>query len=249
MSNYNPKIHHRKSYRLPGYDYSKPGYYFVTICLRSLVYMLTIQNRNYLELTSIGEIAQQYWREIPDHFPHVLLDEYVFMPDHIHGIIIIRKRFNEIVDKINTKPDFGSYRRSIVGTFHGCNVGRFHGCNVGTFHETSLQWTHDTSTKSNNTKNNKQKKSRKKYMSSISPKRGSLPVIMRSYTGSVKRWCNKNGARQFRWQSRYFDHIIRNRRELFIIRKYIKNNPKKMFERVKNIMCWEYTDKSDKTIN
>lgn len=63
--------------------------------------------------------------------------------------------------------------------------------------------------------------------SNISPVKGSLPVIIRSFKSSVKHWCNKNGFTNFKWQRNYYDHIIRNDLELNSIRQYIINNPLK----------------------
>jgi REP element-mobilizing transposase RayT len=62
-------------------------------------------------------------------------------------------------------------------------------------------------------------------MSSISPKYGSLPTIIRSFKSAVKRQCNKNGHEYFQWQRNYYEHIIRNENELDGIREYIVNNP------------------------
>jgi putative transposase len=90
MSTYNPEIHHRKSTRLHGYDYSRTGYYFVTINLDNIRCMLAVWNNGRLQLSPIGEIAQKYWMEIPIHYPNVGIDEFVVMPEHFHGILIIR---------------------------------------------------------------------------------------------------------------------------------------------------------------
>jgi putative transposase len=82
--------HNRRSIRLRGYDYSRPGYYFVTIC---------IQDRNQklfgnvvdgkMALNQIGEAVQFYWNGLTDHFNNIRLDEFVIMPNHFHGIIVI----------------------------------------------------------------------------------------------------------------------------------------------------------------
>lgn len=59
------------------------------------------------------------------------------------------------------------------------------------------------------------------------PIKNSLSVIINQYKGSVKRWANKNGYSSFVWQSRFYDRIIRNEKELYNIRKYIDQNPLK----------------------
>ena len=59
------------------------------------------------------------------------------------------------------------------------------------------------------------------------PIKNSLSVIVNQFKGSLKRWCNKNGYTNFSWQSRFYDRIIRNEKELYNIRKYIEQNPLK----------------------
>jgi len=61
-------------------------------------------------------------------------------------------------------------------------------------------------------------------MSKISPASGSISVIIRSYKSAVKRQAGIEGYQDFHWQKRFYDHIIRNKRELIRIRKYILNN-------------------------
>jgi len=85
---YNSNIHHRKSIRLKSYDYSSAGEYFITICTYNRECILGEAIGEGVKLTEIGEIAQQCWLEIPKHFPKIELDEYVIMPNHIHGIIV-----------------------------------------------------------------------------------------------------------------------------------------------------------------
>jgi REP element-mobilizing transposase RayT len=99
------------SARLADWDYSSNGFYFVTICTKNKEpYFGTIQNTNHpenetqntltgdetqniasLHATDIGMIAYQYWTEIPAHFPFVELDEFIIMPDHLHGILLFNK--------------------------------------------------------------------------------------------------------------------------------------------------------------
>jgi REP element-mobilizing transposase RayT len=82
--------HHRRSLRLPGYDYSAPGWYFITICLQKSSRFLAGIRNGVADLTALGRIADEYWRQIPAHYPQTEVDEYVMMPDHMHGILRIR---------------------------------------------------------------------------------------------------------------------------------------------------------------
>lgn len=78
---------HRRSVRIKGYDYSAPGAYFVTICTgnRECFFGEIVNGR--MHLSVIGATAELCWREIPNHFPHVNLDAFIVMPNHVHGIL------------------------------------------------------------------------------------------------------------------------------------------------------------------
>ena len=115
----NIKISHKikKDYRLKGWDYLNDGYYFVTICTRERKNFFGEIKNEKIFLSSIGKIAEKYWLEIPDHFQFVKLGEWVIMPNHIHGILIIDKSENvdhwnptDCRDAINRVSD----RKSVV---------------------------------------------------------------------------------------------------------------------------------------
>jgi putative transposase len=85
-----PPLRQRKPNRMLNYDYSARGCYFVTICIK-------IKETNSfgkiadgkIGFSLMGETANKCWLEIPKHFPHVRLDEFVIMPNHVHGIMVI----------------------------------------------------------------------------------------------------------------------------------------------------------------
>jgi len=85
---YNSEIHHRKSIRLRHYDYSQSGAYFITMCTHNRECLLGEIIDREMVLNDAGEITQHYWLEVPNHFPNVVLDEYIVMPNHVHGIIV-----------------------------------------------------------------------------------------------------------------------------------------------------------------
>ncbi|HNQ67785.1 MAG TPA: transposase [Bacteroidales bacterium] len=93
MVHYNPAIHHRKSYRLKNYDYSGPGLYAITICCEQHQHFFGTIVDGQLLLNDGGKIAEKCWREIPNHYPNTRTHEYVIMPNHIHGIIEIIKKY------------------------------------------------------------------------------------------------------------------------------------------------------------
>jgi putative transposase len=182
-----------ESFRLNSHDYSSDSTYFITICTHmGLSYFGNISNEKMI-LSEMGQIAHKLWYEIPEHFSFVSLDEFVVMPNHVHGIVIIQ----------STAP--GRMLQSHAGTLQSP---------VGTLHATSLQ----SSTSQHHTKN--------EFMSTISPKTGSLATVIRSYKSAVSKNVHLIDP-DFSWQPRYYDHIIRSDRELDRIRDYIINNPVK----------------------
>jgi len=79
------------SNRLQGYDYGANGCYYVTICTKNRMYYFGEIVDGEMKLSSIGDIAEKFWIDIPNHFPFVILDEFVVMPNHIHGILFFNK--------------------------------------------------------------------------------------------------------------------------------------------------------------
>ena len=86
---YNPNIHHRRSIRLKGYDYSQKGAYFITLCVKDRECIFGAFNDGIMELNCFGEIVRDTWKDLPNHNADIVLDQYIIMPNHFHGIIII----------------------------------------------------------------------------------------------------------------------------------------------------------------
>jgi putative transposase len=86
---YDPQKHHRRSIRLKGYDYTQPGAYYITLCTKARQCLFGDVVKGEMRLNSLGYIASTCWQEIPHHFPHVELDAFVIMPNHLHGILVI----------------------------------------------------------------------------------------------------------------------------------------------------------------
>ncbi len=79
----------RRSIRLRGFDYSSNNLYFVTLCVQDRKPILSKVVGDRAFLSPYGRLADQLWANLPDKFEAIALDEYVIMPNHIHGIIII----------------------------------------------------------------------------------------------------------------------------------------------------------------
>jgi putative transposase len=94
MSNRYKGIYRGQTFRLKNWDYGSAGIYFVTICTQNKEhYFGTIENGE-MRLSAIGQIVKSNWMEILEQFSIVQLDEFVVMPNHIHGILIVEKSMN-----------------------------------------------------------------------------------------------------------------------------------------------------------
>ncbi len=79
------------SARLQNWDYGWNGIYFITICVAGREHYFGEMTKGKIRMSEIGLLAERFWFEIPQHFPFILLDAFVVMPNHIHGILIIDK--------------------------------------------------------------------------------------------------------------------------------------------------------------
>ncbi len=87
--------YNRQSIRLKGYDYSSPGEYFITICTHNRKHIFGNVADGEMRLNEYGVVARDFWCQIPKRYGNVILDEFVVMPNHFHGIIGIEYKFEQ----------------------------------------------------------------------------------------------------------------------------------------------------------
>ena len=155
--------HHRRTVRLKDYDYSEEGAYFVTICAHNRECLFGNISDGRMQLSRIGKVVEDCWKWLGDQYDYVYLDEWVIMPNHLHGIIVI------------TDEDLGGSRTAPTKEFKHKPLGRL----IGAFKTVSARRIKD---------------------------------MRKSATARV-------------WQRNYYEHIVRNEKELIGIREYIVNNP------------------------
>ena len=125
---FDPHKHHRQSNRLENYDYSSSGGYFVTICTQ-------IHGRNWFgEITSqgmqcnaAGNMIMDSWNALPERF-NILLDEFIVMPDHVHGIIILPDLVGAtlvVALQNNTDISRNPFLGDVVGGFKSITTNRY----------------------------------------------------------------------------------------------------------------------------
>ena len=101
MNPYDPARHHRRSIRLPAFDYRSAGAYFVTVVTHGRQCLFGEVVGGSMCRNATGDVVARCWAAIPQHFAFVTLDEWVIMPNHMHGILILRPA---------TAPDDGEHR-------------------------------------------------------------------------------------------------------------------------------------------
>ncbi|NER84462.1 MAG: transposase [Leptolyngbya sp. SIO1D8] len=103
-----PRRPRRNTLRLRGYDYSSQGAYFVTLCThqRACLFGKILDGKT--QLSPSGRIAEDFWQQIPTHFPNVELDEFIVMPNHLHGIIVIKQAVIDNRPGTSTHQKFGN---------------------------------------------------------------------------------------------------------------------------------------------
>ncbi|MDL2214989.1 transposase [Dysgonomonas sp. OttesenSCG-928-M03] len=121
----NNPLPQRRTIRLQGYDYSQEGLYFVTICCQDKICRFGKIQNDEVVLNEVGEIVKRYWLDIPNHFPHIILHEFVIMPNHVHGILEIAECV--AVAANNHSPEnetpFRSPSKTIGSVVRGFKIG------------------------------------------------------------------------------------------------------------------------------
>ena len=222
-SGYNPKIHHRRSIRLKGYDYSKAGMYFITICCQNRICrfgeIVIFENIPTMKLNDAGKMVDEQWLAMVERFPNIELHEYSIMPNHFHCILEILS-----MDKIVNTQNVGV---PLVGTHFDDaeSIGRPQG-----YAPTDTQC-NDTETITGRPQGYAPTDTQR---DDVKPKNKTIGDMMDAFKSIVtveyihgvknKGWDRFDGKLL---QRDYFEHIIRDEQEYQRISDYIINNPSK----------------------
>jgi REP element-mobilizing transposase RayT len=206
------------SARLQTWDYGSNGAYFITICTQNRQHFFgeivdsAHHDESIMHLNDMGEMAEKYWMEIPQHFPFISLGNFVIMPNHMHGILIIDDSTNvqtrliaspQINPQIETDDPSKEKTRLIASLSES----------ESTTPETPPENDSPPTTKTGGITGDKNPM----FHDNISR-------IIRWYKGRCSFEIRKIHS-DFGWQSRFYDHIIRNSTSFENIQNYISNNP------------------------
>lgn len=193
---YDPEIHHRRSIRLRGYDYSQPAPYFVTLCVQNSLCLFGDVVDGEMVLNDAGLIIEQWFKKLENKFSGVRLDRFRVMPSHMHAILAIMgtrmdmvTTFGIGVDELDL--DGADANEGIVPSRDGAKGGHV-GPPLRPTLGDAIQWFKTMTTN--------------------------------EYIRGVRQsgWPRFKGKL---WQRDYFDHIVRNAESLELIRNYIRDNP------------------------
>jgi len=191
-----PFLPRRRSVRLPQFDYAQPGYYFLTICAKNMNGLFGQINGNDVQLSPIGRITDECWRSIPTRFAGVELGPHIVMPDHVHGVVIIRPPTAK-------EPDTTSVPGAVADGTAIAKEPRRARCIV------PLQPTVPA----------------REFGVAIAGSIATIVATFKAgVTREIGRRLGPSASKPF-WQRGYYEHIIRDDRDFGKICEYIRTNP------------------------
>jgi REP element-mobilizing transposase RayT len=222
---YDQNRHHRHSIRLKVYDYVSMGAYYVTICAaqRGSVFGRSVGGK--MRLNAIGRLVHATWLSVPEHHPHVALDAFVVMPDHVHGIIVF-------IDRGGATGDGDACRDSHCGHCVGVEHARplrNAGGDVDATDEGDVRDgggnAHNVYDKNAHNPNGAAIVTAARHTPHVVA--GSLGAVVRAFKSAATREVNlyRRTPGAALWQRNYYDHIVRDEADLARIRRYIAANP------------------------
>lgn len=218
-----PNFGRRCSTRLKDYDYSQCGMYFITICTASKHCLFCTNSENSANLSHIGKIARDCWLKVPSHFRNAKLDEFVVMPNHIHGIIVLtdneEKRAENIQPLQNKSIQENPTQNNSIETSLTQNDSKSKQSEINI--NVGVQYIEPNSPQ--NRFQHIEPTSTQNRFQHITPR--SIGSIVRSYKAAVTRQCRKDEICEIVWQRNFYERVIRSEKELNCLREYIVNNP------------------------
>jgi REP element-mobilizing transposase RayT len=202
----------RRSIRLKKYDYSQPGYYFITICTEDRIHRFGDIVCGNMRLNKFGEIVTVQWDDLKNRFPNIQLDQFIIMPNHIHGIIHVGAPLAGARQSLAVaRQSLTGARQSRTGTRQSRTINDNTWATGGDMRATARVAPTDT------------------HQSRVT-----VGEIVGGYKSLCVHHCLqwiKSNCPTFHlgklWQRNYWEHIVRDENELNGIRDYIRQNPQK----------------------
>jgi putative transposase len=203
---FNPQIHHRRSIRLKGYDYSKTGLYFITLCVEDKQHLFGDIIDGKMILNQLGQIANDEWINTSDIRDNISLHEFIIMPNHFHCIIEINFQKGENNQSIGA---FKSPSQTIGSIIRGYKIA--------------------TTKKIKDFLKEENIRTGELQFAPISQSISSESEIA-LYSQTISGELQFAPTNSKIWQRNYYENIIRDEKAYQNISNYIKNNPAKWHE-------------------
>jgi REP element-mobilizing transposase RayT len=211
---YNPKIHHRSSIRLKGYDYSQAGAYFITICCEDRICRFGKVINGEMILNQFGFIAYNEWIKLAERFFNFELDVFQIMPNHVHMILVLKV--------VGATLAVAQENATLVVAQENATLSVAQKeKNINNFIEDKIV--------------DENQRAGASPAPTAVPTTPSISDIIGAYKSIVANKCleiykQKNEQMGKIWQRNYYEHIIRNEQAYHNIANYIINNPQKWDE-------------------
>lgn len=206
------------SNRMPGWDYSGHGIYFITLCVEGRESIFGFIDHKKMMLNHYGRIAEEEWIKSEAIRREIELDAFVIMPNHVHGIVILHPTFTGVIGDENDGNDI----ERANGNEHADDPG----------HAKSNTPVADNNDHSNHPRLHRKPKSLSSFIAGY---KSSVTTRINNYIDSYMAGAQTHGQVKYNknnrlWQPNYYDHIIRNDEEYMKIKEYIQDNPSKWMD-------------------
>jgi len=236
---YNPDIHHRRSIRLKGYDYSQTGLYFITICTQNRLCLFGEIKNGEIILNDAGIMIDKWWNELKHKYRNIKLHEQIIMPNHLHGIIQIINETGSVGADLRVCPD-SDLRVCPDSDLRVCPDSDLRVCPDDTWQTSKTGQSHriaPTGTEKSGERTLGERALGERALGERalgehigSPLHAMIQWFKTMTTNEYIRGVNNNGWPRFNkklWQRNYYEHIIRNEKSCCQISEYIQTNPLK----------------------
>jgi REP element-mobilizing transposase RayT len=228
---YDPRIHHRRSIRLRGYDYAGGGAYFITICTQDKEFLFGQIVEGNMVLSEQGSIVQRIWDALPRRFPSLVQDAFQMMPNHLHAIFVLPgPGLEEALALATGAPIIQPTPSNFVGRFH--ENDRIVGVGLALPSTTNGNAKRDSAAIGT--------EGRAIGIEGTASRPPTRRVSMGDVVGAFKsistialnKFMSRPGAHPL--HENFYEHIIRDTHELEMIRDYIIHNPERWLEDPEN---------------
>ncbi len=217
---YDPRVHHRRSIRLRGYDYAGGGVYFVTICTAAKNSMFGEVIEGEMILNEAGRLVQKTWNSLTERFRSLVLDAFQIMPNHLHALFALPGPGLAPALAMATGAP-------VIQPYEDCK-----GTACPTRADPQRERPRTTSSRPTGA------------TAATRPRRISMGDVVAAFksisTIAVNKLLSRTGTRLL--HENFFEHIVRDVAELEIIRDYINHNPQRWLDDPENPASPEFTD-------